>query len=130
MLRRLDGADLTGLIWDERRDRLEAVFASAADRHRGAHLSAVMLDLAAQTVSAHHGYPDGAMLFLGTMFAPVEDRHAPGQGFTHVYGDRVTISAPKLGALVNRMRRTDACERWTFGAGALMRNLARRGLLA
>ena len=88
------------------------------------------LDLAAQTVSAHHGYPDGAMLFLGTMFAPVEDRHAPGQGFTHVYGDRVTISAPKLGALVNRMRRTDACERWTFGAGALMRNLAGRGLLA
>ena len=87
------------------------------------------LDLAAQTLSAHHQYPDGAMLFLGTMFAPIEDRHAPGQGFTHVYGDRVTISAPRLGALVNRMRRTDECERWTFGAGALMRNLARRGLL-
>ena len=95
-----------------------------------ARISRDPLDLAAQTVSAHHGYPDGAMLFLGTMFAPVEDRHAPGQGFTHVYGDRVTISAPKLGALVNRMRRTDACERWTFGAGALMRNLAGRGLLA
>ncbi|MFO0459049.1 MAG: fumarylacetoacetate hydrolase family protein [Burkholderiales bacterium] len=88
------------------------------------------LDLAAQTVSPHHQYPDGAMLFLGTMFAPIEDRHAPGQGFTHVYGDRVTISAPKLGALVNRMRRTDQCEPWTFGAGALMRNLAGRGLLA
>ncbi len=87
------------------------------------------LDLAAQTVSPHHRYPDGAMLFLGTMFAPIEDRLAPGQGFTHVYGDRVTISAPKLGALVNRMRRTDACEPWTFGTGALMRNLARRGLL-
>ncbi|RPH43488.1 MAG: fumarylacetoacetate hydrolase, partial [Burkholderiales bacterium] len=87
------------------------------------------LDLAAQTLSAHHQYPDGAMLFLGTMFAPIEDRHAPGQGFTHVYGDRVTISAPALGALVNRMRRTDECERWTFGAGALMRNLAKRGLL-
>lgn len=87
------------------------------------------LDLAAQTVSPHHQYPDGAMLFLGTMFAPIEDRHAPGQGFTHVYGDRVTISAPKLGALVNRMRRTDQCEPWTFGAGALMRNLAGRGLL-
>jgi fumarylacetoacetate (FAA) hydrolase family protein len=86
-------------------------------------------DLAAQTLSAHHQYPDGAMLFLGTMFAPIEDRHAPGQGFTHVYGDRVTISAPALGALVNRMRRTDECERWTFGAGALMRNLAKRGLL-
>jgi fumarylacetoacetate (FAA) hydrolase family protein len=87
------------------------------------------LELAAQTVSPHHQYPDGAMLFLGTMFAPIEDRHAPGQGFTHVYGDRVTISAPKLGALVNRMRRTDACEPWTFGTGALMRNLAGRGLL-
>jgi fumarylacetoacetate (FAA) hydrolase family protein len=86
-------------------------------------------DLAAQTIGLHHQYPDGVMLFLGTMFAPIEDRHAPGQGFTHVLGDRVTISAPKLGALVNRMRRTDACERWTFGAGALMRNLARRGLI-
>ncbi len=95
-----------------------------------ARISRDPLDLAAQTVSPHHQYPDGAMLFLGTMFAPIEDRHAPGQGFTHVYGDRVTISAPKLGALVNRMRRTDACEPWTFGTGALMRNLARRGLLA
>jgi fumarylacetoacetate (FAA) hydrolase family protein len=94
-----------------------------------ARISRDPLDLAAQTVSPHHQYPDGAMLFLGTMFAPIEDRHAPGQGFTHVYGDRVTISAPKLGALVNRMRRTDACEPWTFGTGALMRNLARRGLL-
>jgi fumarylacetoacetate (FAA) hydrolase family protein len=94
-----------------------------------AKISRDPLDLAAQTVSPHHQYPDGAMLFLGTMFAPIEDRHAPGQGFTHVYGDRVTISAPKLGALVNRMRRTDQCEPWTFGAGALMRNLAGRGLL-
>ena len=94
-----------------------------------AKISRDPLDLAAQTVSPHHQYPDGAMLFLGTMFAPIEDRHAPGQGFTYVYGDRVTISAPKLGALVNRMRRTDACEPWTFGAGALMRNLAGRGLL-
>jgi fumarylacetoacetate (FAA) hydrolase family protein len=94
-----------------------------------ARISRDPLDLAAQTLSAHHRYPDGAMLFLGTMFAPIEDRHAPGQGFTHVYGDRVTISAPRLGALVNRMRRTDQCEPWTFGTGALMRNLARRGLL-
>jgi fumarylacetoacetate (FAA) hydrolase family protein len=94
-----------------------------------ARISRDPLELAAQTVSRHHGYPDGAMLFLGTMFAPVEDRHAPGQGFTHVYGDRVTISAPKLGALVNRMRRTDECEPWTFGAGALMRSLAGRGLI-
>ncbi len=86
-------------------------------------------DLVAQMVNAHHRYPDGAVLFLGTMFAPVEDRDAPGQGFTHKTGDIVTIAAPKLGHLVNRMRPTDECEPWTFGAGALMRNLAARGLL-
>jgi fumarylacetoacetate (FAA) hydrolase family protein len=86
-------------------------------------------DLVAQMVNPHHGYPDGAVLFLGTMFAPVEDRDAPGQGFTHKGGDIVTIAAPKLGRLVNRMRPTDQCEAWTFGTGALMRNLAARGLL-
>lgn len=86
-------------------------------------------DLAAQMLNAHHRYPDGAVLFLGTMFAPVEDRDAPGKGFTHKTGDIVTIAAPKLGALVNRMRPTDACEPWSFGTGALMRNLAKRGLL-
>ena len=86
-------------------------------------------DLVAQMVNAHHRYPDGAVLFLGTMFAPVQDRDAPGQGFTHKYGDIVTIAAPKLGRLVNRIRPTDQCEAWTFGPGALMRNLARRGLL-
>jgi len=86
-------------------------------------------DLVAQMIGDHHQYPDGAMLFLGTMFAPIDDRDAPGQGFTHRIGDRVTISAPELGALVNRMRYATECERWTFGAGALMRNLAARGLL-
>jgi fumarylacetoacetate (FAA) hydrolase family protein len=86
-------------------------------------------DLVAQMVNAHHRFPDGAVLFLGTMFAPVQDRDAPGQGFTHKYGDVVTVAAPKLGRLVNRMMRTDACEGWEFGVGALMRNLAGRGLL-
>ena len=86
-------------------------------------------DLVSQMVNAHHRYPDGAMLFLGTMFAPVQDRGAPGQGFTHMTGDIVTISAPRLGRLVNRMRPTDQCEPWSFGTGALMRNLAVRGLL-
>lgn len=86
-------------------------------------------DLVAQMVNAHHRYPDGAVLFLGTMFAPIQDRDAPGQGFTHKSGDIVGIAAPKLGRLVNRMRPTDACEPWTFGTGALMRNLAARGLL-
>ncbi len=86
-------------------------------------------ELVEQMVGRHHQYPDGAVLFLGTMFAPIEDRDAPGQGFTHKVGDIVTIAAPKLGALVNRMRTSDECEPWTFGTGALMRNLAQRGLL-
>jgi fumarylacetoacetate (FAA) hydrolase family protein len=63
-----------------------------------------------QTVNPHHPYPNGAVLFLGMMFAPVEDRDAPGKGFTHKAGDIVTISASKLGRLVNRMMPTDRCE--------------------
>ena len=86
-------------------------------------------DLVGQMVNRHHPYPDGAVLFLGTMFAPVKDRDAPGKGFTHKTGDIVTIAAPKLGRLVNRMMPTDQCEAWGFGVGALMRNLAGRGLL-
>ncbi len=86
-------------------------------------------DLIAQMINEHHRYPDGAVLFLGTMFAPVEDRDTPGKGFTHKAGDIVTIAAPKLGRLVNRMMPTDQCEPWTFGVGTLMRNLAGRGLI-
>jgi fumarylacetoacetate (FAA) hydrolase family protein len=86
-------------------------------------------DLVAQMVNAHHRYPDGAVLFLGTMFAPIEDRDVKGQGFTHKTGDIVTIAAPKLGALVNRIMPTDQCEPWTFGVAALMRNLSARRLL-
>ena len=86
-------------------------------------------DLVAQMMGANHQYPDGAVLYLGTMFAPIEDRDAPGQGFTHKGGDIVTIAAPNLGRLVNRMRLTHECEPWTFGTGALMRNLAKRGVL-
>ncbi len=94
-----------------------------------ARISRDPADLVAQMVNPHHRYPDGAVLFLGTMFAPVQDRDAPGQGFTHKQGDIVAIAAPKLGRLVNRMMPTDQCEPWSFGAGALMRNLAARGLL-
>ena len=86
-------------------------------------------DIAAQTIGATHAYPDGFVLLLGTMFAPVADRGAPGMGFTHKSGDIVTIGSEKLGRLVNRMRPCEECERWTFGAGALMRNLAQRGLI-
>jgi fumarylacetoacetate (FAA) hydrolase family protein len=86
-------------------------------------------DIAAQTIGASHAYPDGFVLLLGTMFAPVADRGARGMGFTHKSGDIVTIGSEKLGRLVNRMRPCEECERWTFGAGALMRNLAKRGLI-
>jgi len=86
-------------------------------------------DLVAQTIGPVHQYPDGFVLFLGTMFAPVKDRDAPGQGFTHKRDDIVTIAAPQLGKLVNRMRGSDECEPWTFGIGALMKNLAQRKLL-
>jgi fumarylacetoacetate (FAA) hydrolase family protein len=86
-------------------------------------------DLVAQTIGSVHQYPDGFALFLGTMFAPVKDRDAPGQGFTHKRDDIVTISAPQLGKLVNRMRNSDECEPWTFGIGELMRNLAKRKVL-
>ncbi len=88
------------------------------------------LDLAAQAIGANHQYPDGMMLFLGTMFAPTQDRHGPGLGFTHEVGDAVTIATPSLGALVNRVNYADAIAPWTFGAVALMRNLASRGALS
>jgi fumarylacetoacetate (FAA) hydrolase family protein len=86
-------------------------------------------DLVAQTIGSVHQYPDGFALFLGTMFAPVKDRDAAGQGFTHKRDDIVTIAAPQLGKLVNRMRNSDECEPWTYGIGELMRNLAKRRLL-
>lgn len=86
-------------------------------------------DLVAQTVGRHHQYPDGFMLFLGTLFAPTEDRDAPGQGFTHKIGDKVRISSDGLGALENTVRLSTECPPWTFGTAALMRNLAGRGLI-
>ncbi|MBR8241479.1 fumarylacetoacetate hydrolase family protein [Burkholderia multivorans] len=86
-------------------------------------------DLVAQTYGAHHQYPDGFMLFLGTMFSPIADRDTPGGGFTHHVGDVVTISAPQLGALVNTVKRCTDVAPWTFGVRGLYRNLAQRGLL-
>lgn len=86
-------------------------------------------NLAGQLLNRNHQYPDGAVLFLGTMFAPVKDRRGKGQGFTHEVGDRVEIATPRLGRLVNWVNRSDACPPWTFGSTALFQNLARRGLL-
>ena len=86
-------------------------------------------DLTGQMLNEHHQYPDGAILFLGTLFAPIEDRDAPGKGFTHKMGDIVTVSSPELGALTNRMTSTGKAAPWTWGTSHLMRNLAKRGLL-
>lgn len=79
---------------------------------------------------SEHQYPDGFVLFLGTLFAPTQDRDAPGRGFTHKAGDRVTISSARLGVLANRVTTSKAAPPWTFGVRALLRNLAARGLLA
>ena len=87
------------------------------------------LALVEQTIGPNHQYPDGLMLFLGTMFAPTADRSGAGQGFTHLTGDIVTVETPGLGTLVNRVNYTDRIAPWTFGAVALMKNLAARGLL-
>lgn len=86
-------------------------------------------DLVAQTINRSHQYPDGFMLFLGTMFAPVQDRGEKGSGFTHKPGDIVDISTPLLGNLRNTVTYSDEAPPWTFGLRDLMRNLAQRGLL-
>jgi fumarylacetoacetate (FAA) hydrolase family protein len=86
-------------------------------------------ELAGQLHSKYHRYPDGVVLFIGTMFTPLEDRGTAGSGFTHKVGDVVTIAAPELGALVNEVVHCDQAEPWTFGTGALMANLAKRGVL-
>jgi fumarylacetoacetate (FAA) hydrolase family protein len=86
-------------------------------------------DIVAQTVGRHHQYPDGFVLFLGTLFAPIQDRDTPGLGFTHKVGDVVSITEAKLGELRNTVRLSTECPPWDFGTGALMRNLAGRGLL-
>ena len=86
------------------------------------------LDLVRQTLSEHQ-YPDGFVLFMGTLFAPVEDRDEPGRGFTHKVGDTVAIENPRLGRLVNRVVTSKDAAPWQMGIGALMNNLAARGLL-
>ncbi len=87
------------------------------------------LDLVQQASGKYHQYPDGFMLYLGTMFAPTQDRGAAGQGFTHHLGDVVTISSPRLGVLVNRVGQCDLVPPWRFGTRALIENLSKRGLL-
>jgi fumarylacetoacetate (FAA) hydrolase family protein len=86
-------------------------------------------ELVAQTIGRNHQYPDGFVLFLGTMFAPIEDRGAPGLGFTHEPGDIVRVSTERLGVLENKVTTCDKAPPWAFGVTDLMRNLAKRGLL-
>ena len=87
------------------------------------------LELIGQTCSKAHQYPDGFALYLGTMFAPIEDRDTPGQGFTHKPGDRVRVASERLGVLENKLTTSEQAPPWTMGVSALMRNLAGRGLL-
>ena len=96
---------------------------------RMSEISRDVTDLVAQMVGPHHQDPDGALLYTGTLFAPTQDRGEPGRGFTHQPGDLVVIACPELGTLVNRVDYCDRIAPWTFGTGALMRNLAARGLL-
>jgi len=93
-----------------------------------AEISRDPLELVKQTISEHQ-YPDGFVLFLGTLFAPTQDRDVKGSGFTHKEGDVVRISTPKLGVLENRVTTSKAAPPWTFGISDLMKNLVRRGLL-
>jgi fumarylacetoacetate (FAA) hydrolase family protein len=85
--------------------------------------------LAKATLNQHHQYPDGFVLFCGTVFAPTQDRGEKGQGFTHKHGDHVSVANPLLGVLFNAVKSTDQCPPWEFGTSHLMRNLAERGLL-
>lgn len=95
---------------------------------RMSEISRDPLDIAAQAMSEHH-YPDGFVLFLGTLFAPTQDRDVAGGGFTHKIGDRVTIASPRLGMLANTVTTSKDAPAWTMGIGAFVRDLARRGLV-
>jgi len=86
------------------------------------------LDLVEQTLSEHH-YPDGFVLFCGTLFAPTQDRDTPGGGFTHKVGDKVTIASRRLGKLTNTVTTSRDAKPWQLGIGAFVRNLAERGLV-
>ena len=98
-------------------------------RSQMAEISRDITDLAGQALGPSNQFPDGLLLFTGTMFAPTEDRDAPGRGFTHHLGDVGTIASEALGGLTNRVNHTDRIAPWTQGTAWLMRNLARRGLL-
>ncbi len=88
-------------------------------------------DLVAHAIGRHHAYPDGFVLFCGTMFAPVVDRGAPGLGFTHHRGDIVAIGNRPAWHAGQPDRGLHPDPALGFRHGALLRNLsARRPALA
>jgi len=112
--------------------RLEVIGADGFVMDGSSNMALISRDpeeLVRQAAGPNHQYPDGFALYLGTMFAPVDDRGAPGLGFTHKVGDRVRVSSTKLGVLENIVTTSDKAPPWVFGVSALMRNLAQRGLL-
>lgn len=118
-----------------RRTEVEVAVAGQSDgfkvegRYSLTQISRDPTDLAGQAIGVNHQYPDGLMLFLGTAFAPTQDRGERGHGFTHKLGDVVTVRSRELGALVNRVQHCHRIAPWTFGVSALMRNLSERGLI-
>lgn len=93
-----------------------------------AEISRDPADLVRQTMSEHH-FPDGFALMCGTLFAPTQDRDVPGKGFTHKVGDRVSISAPRIGRLTNVVTTSRDAPPWEMGIAGFVRNLASRGLI-
>jgi len=121
-------------IDDLRRTRIEVEVSGSDGFHVEGNYSVSQisrdpLDLAGQALNRNHQYPDGLVLFLGTAFAPTQDRGEPGRGFTHKLGDVVTVRSPSIGALSNRINHCDRIAPWTFGVTELMRNLSERGLI-
>lgn len=127
--------DETFTLEDVRNAELNLTIAGAEDGFKLDEISPMskisrdVLDLVNQTYGENHQYPDGFALFTGTLFAPTQDRGGAGQGFTHKLNDIVRISTPKLGTLHNRVVYCNQAAPWTFGTRALMKNLAKRGLL-
>ncbi len=125
-----DGYGMGQVLAAELKLRVEGEDGFVLDGHSSmSQISRRPQDIVSQTIGRHHQYPDGFVLFLGTLFAPIQDRDAPGQGFTHKTGDVVTITEDALGELRNTVRLSTECPEWSFGTAALMRNLAGRGLL-
>ncbi len=115
-------ADVKLVVEGEDGYRLEATSSMA-------EISRDVTELVAHTINENHQYPDGLLLFTGTMFVPIQDRDRPGEGFTHKIGDMVRISTETLGGLINRVDRSDRLPRWNFGSLALLQSLSGRGLI-